>query len=80
MTRDEALAALGSTVQPDETLKTDGFGGYVLWRHGWDYTTLDGAFTADYLEAVAWWMRQDRTDRHQAAVEQSFRNNRGDTK
>ena len=31
---------------------------YIHWNVGDDKATLDGKFTADELEATAWWMRK----------------------
>jgi hypothetical protein len=54
---DEKLAReiLGETVRPDDRLL--GFENYAHWHPGDAVATLDGEFTADELEAVAWWMR-----------------------
>lgn len=35
-------------------------GWYVSWTPGRDQATLDGEFTADDLEAIAWWMRNKK--------------------
>lgn len=45
----------------NETISIDGglynLGGYLGWTPGDDEAVLDGHFTADQLEAIAWWMR-----------------------
>lgn len=42
-------------------ISTDGglhsLGWYLAWNPGRENATLDGEFTADDLEAIAWWMR-----------------------
>ena len=42
-------------------IQTDGWlfnlGWYLNWKLGDKDATLDGSFTADDLEAIAWWMR-----------------------
>jgi hypothetical protein len=55
MTEQRARDLLGECVRPDGRL----LGGYdmVAWQHGESSATLDGQFTADELEAIAWWMR-----------------------
>ncbi|MEE7625455.1 hypothetical protein V3O24_04715 [Methylobacter sp. Wu8] len=44
-----------------EIFKEDGglydLGWYLSWNKGDESATLDGEFTADDLEAIAWWMR-----------------------
>lgn len=35
---------------------------YLYWPYDGDAATLDGAFTADELEAIAWWMRAHMND------------------
>jgi len=35
-------------------------GWYLGWSYGDDEATLDGEFTADDLEAIAWWMRNTK--------------------
>jgi len=44
-------------IQPDNSL--DDFGWYLAWpsAEGPRAGSLDGRFTADELEAIAWWMR-----------------------
>lgn len=44
--------------------RLEALGRYVSWSpaHGPDFVCLDDdAFTADELEAIAWWMRNKRT-------------------
>lgn len=33
---------------------------YLFWEKGDVQATLDGDFTADELEAIAWWMRSKK--------------------
>ena len=48
-------------ILPDDVKAVDGgltsLGWYLAWWPGNDTATLDGSFTADDLEAIAWWMR-----------------------
>lgn len=55
MTLDEAKAFLGDAVQDDGGLFDLGW--FLRWRPGESVATLDGAFTADDLEAIAAYMR-----------------------
>lgn len=51
----------GSFNPPFGAIKADGslddIGRYLSWSPGDDGVSLDGDFTAEELEAVAWWMR-----------------------
>lgn len=42
-------------IHPDGRLYN--LGAYLDWAPGYENATLDGEFTADQLEAIAWWMR-----------------------
>jgi len=48
----------------DDAVMSDGdlfsLGWYLYWENGKEYATLDGYFTADDLEAIAWWMRNKK--------------------
>lgn len=53
-----ARRLLGKAIQPDGTLRSDFDSGddYIVWSEDGP-VCLDGAFTADQLEALAWWLR-----------------------
>lgn len=57
MTMDEGKARqiLSGDIQPDGNLFNLGW--YLDWEVGDANATLDGKFSADDLEAIAWWMR-----------------------
>lgn len=55
MTVEEAQRILGDWIQSDGGLYC--LGQYVAWTPPNDSVTLDSAFTADELEAIAVWMR-----------------------
>jgi len=50
---------LGKAIQPNENLDTpkDAYGDRVWWHAENIEVILHGRFTADELEAIAWWMR-----------------------
>jgi len=33
---------------------------YISWATGYTHACLDGHYTADELEAIAWWMRNKK--------------------
>lgn len=59
-----ARKILGSAIAEDNGLNSLGW--YLAWGPTWGprwgrlSATLDGEFTADELEAIAWWMRNKR--------------------
>jgi hypothetical protein len=55
---DEATARkiLGATIMPDNDLHGDDK--YISWGCGAETCCLDDDFTADELEAIAWWMKR----------------------
>lgn len=55
-----ARKILGEWVQSDDTLYC--LGQYLAWPSCTDkeYITLDAEFTAEDLEAIAWWMRNKK--------------------
>jgi hypothetical protein len=55
MTREQAIEILGTDIQADGRLFCGGR--YLAWAVGDEEATLDADFTADELEAIAWWMR-----------------------
>ncbi len=57
MNETRAREILGDTVQPDYSLYC--LGHYTHWTPGDKDATLDCQFTADELEAIAWWMRNN---------------------
>jgi hypothetical protein len=62
MTEQRAREILGEAIQPNGRLYNLSW--YLDWseRTEPDKATLDGEFTADQLEAIAWWMRNQRRD------------------
>lgn len=56
MNEKEAIEILGGRIHQDGGL-FDG-GSYLSWSVGDAEATLDSTFTADELEAIAWWMRK----------------------
>jgi len=58
MTEKKARKMLGKLIQSDNCLFC--LGHYIAWPTAGDdkkYACLDSTFTADELEAIAWWMR-----------------------
>jgi hypothetical protein len=51
----EARELLGDAIKSDNGLHSLGW--YLAWTPGDKAAVLDGQFTADELEAIAWWMR-----------------------
>lgn len=60
MNEAEARETLGTTIETDNKLLC--LGHYIYWNpdRNADTVTLDSEFTADELEAIAWWMRNKR--------------------
>ena len=54
MDEEKARKLLGDSIKEDGLYS---LGWYLGWTHGDADATLDGSFTADDLEAIAWWMR-----------------------
>lgn len=53
----KARKLLGKAIQPDGSLK-ETEPSWIVWpTSADDRIEIDGGFTADYLEALAWWMR-----------------------
>ena len=57
MTEEQARKILGETIRPNNSLSNVEC--YVDWW-GCDTVTLDDHFTADQLEAIAWWMKNKK--------------------
>lgn len=55
MNEKQAREILGDTITPKGDIYRLGW--FVQWRRGDSITVLDGEFSADDLEAIAWWMR-----------------------
>lgn len=55
MTEATATTILSDSITPDGLLHNIGW--YLSWKPGAAAAILDGQFTADDLEAIAWWMR-----------------------
>ena len=58
MDREKAKSLLGKSVNKDGGLFNLGW--YLAWIVSCETATLDGAFEADELEAIAWWMRNNK--------------------
>ena len=57
MTEERVRELLESALcEDDEGLYSCGW--YLAWSKGNDDASLDGSFTADELEAIAYWMRR----------------------
>jgi hypothetical protein len=54
MNEQRARDLLGSRIQAGNSLADDLE--YLAWEPDGEQATLDGRFTADELEAIAWWM------------------------
>ena len=55
MTKDRALTILGPWIDQDLRLQSD-FPS-LQWKPGDESVELDGVFTVDELEALAWWVQ-----------------------
>lgn len=55
MNEAEARMILGTMIRDDNGLEHLGL--YISWSIGDASLVLDGEFTVDHLEAIAWWMR-----------------------
>ncbi len=58
MNEEQARKILGDAVHPDGSLYQ--LGQYLCWNGKEDDACLDADFTADELEAIAWWMRNKK--------------------
>lgn len=59
MTEQEAKEILGNAISDDNGLTSLGW--YIGWNPWQTSACLDGDFTAEDLEAIAWWMRNKAT-------------------
>lgn len=57
MTEDQAAEILKEAIKPSGGLYNLGW--YLDWS-GQKTAVMDGEFTADQLEAIAWWMRNKK--------------------
>jgi hypothetical protein len=55
--KNEIKKILASYIQQDGSLSSND-DSYLDWNFGAEKITLDGRFTADELEAIAWWMKR----------------------
>ncbi|HEX8310704.1 MAG TPA: hypothetical protein VF614_05260 [Chthoniobacteraceae bacterium] len=55
MNEQKAKEILGGMIGEDGSLKATGE--FISWEPGESSVTLDGHFTVEELEAIAWWMR-----------------------
>jgi hypothetical protein len=58
MTEQRAREILGDSIKSDDDLLDRSQ--YLSWRTSEDNARLDSSFTADELEAIAWWMKNKR--------------------
>ncbi len=54
MTEEKAREILDGYIRRNDLY---GFDPHILWWHGDDDVHINGNFTAEQLEAIAWWMR-----------------------
>ncbi len=64
----EVIKELGNYIQKDGGLYS--LGAYLAWSVGDDGAVLDGTFSAEELEAIAWWMKNTATDNPALQVNQ----------
>ena len=57
MNKDRAIEVLGSAILDDNTLYCCGT--YIHWNK--KDITLDGDFDLEYLEAIIWWVKNEKT-------------------
>jgi len=60
MDKKRAQNILKDCIQRDGSLRSNDEIGWINWGVGDVVVCLDGDFTPDMLEAIAWWMRQER--------------------
>lgn len=63
MTEEEKLQAEHAAVELQEAICPNGLeniGWYISWTVGDSKVVLDGEYTAETLEAIAWWMKHTR--------------------
>ena len=61
MDEQETRRILGDTIEPDGSLYC--LGHYKQWNLADETVCLDCSFTAEELEAIAWWMRRKRKEK-----------------
>jgi lipase chaperone LimK len=62
MNEARARKILGKSIQPDGSLKAVDV--WADWEAvGYEWVLLDDSYTAEELEAIAWWMRHASTPR-----------------
>lgn len=54
MSEEKAKEVLGESIVE---FGLNSLGWYLSWEKGDEEATLDGRFTVEQLEAIAWWMR-----------------------
>ena len=57
MNKKKAMDILSDDITPENGLIDWAWYGYIDWCVGGEEVTLSGKFTAEKLEAIAWWMR-----------------------
>jgi len=56
MNEEKVRKILGDAIKVDNSLKDGGW--YLWWSPGDSIATLDGYFSIEDLEAIAWWMKK----------------------
>jgi len=64
MTEDDVRKILDPNVFAEDGGLFD-LGWYLGWNKGNKTACLDGDFTADELEAIAWWMKNKKSPSHE---------------
>lgn len=57
MNGQKAKIILATDIQSDNSLKNYYVADGISWKPGDELVSLDGEFTAEKLEAIAWWMK-----------------------
>lgn len=60
MNEEQATKILKDEVEDVNNNNLYSLGWYLSWYVGDEEATLDGDFTADELEAIAWWMKNKK--------------------
>ena len=69
MDEKKAREILGDTIEPAGELVN--FSNYTSWKPGEIDITLDGLFSAEELEAIAWWMKNIKKEGEENGKETS---------
>jgi hypothetical protein len=58
MTEEKAREILGDGIKPDNSVRRSS--PFIFWAPEYELVSLDGGFSPDELEAIAWWMRNKK--------------------